>query len=993
MRRLFNNTVKNNIRLILIVALFDLSVVTILAFSQLQGIYQAAEYCRSLSETEASILLMNRAQQDFLLKYTEYPDFFKTGENLYIDKYYEQLNIAQDHIKILQTKPLTSTLDLDLNLNNLRENLYRYRNLFDELSLKIKQYGNGQFGITGKLHQTIDRLIKLNADPQLNELLLIVKEKENIYIQNSTQAYYNDLLAAYTQVNSLLEILPISSNLKTNITSSLADYKNQLIAVRSLIQEIGIDTEHGLRGELDRHFERIIPEVLLIESDVTSQKDSFYQNSGIIFIVVFGASVLIAWLILSFFSRNLLTQITDFNTWLKKLSLGEIPHIEEKKYGDDELSSIKNNLQSLTKGIQIKLEFANQIGKGNYSSNFEPLSEKDTLGIALIDMRNNLQSAKTEEEKRNKEADQRKWTNEGLNKFSDILREKHDNFEDFNYQIISNLTRYVNGSQGTIFLYNENDQKSEKYLELLAAFAYDKRKYLNKKILPGEGLVGTVALEGEAIYLKQLPAEYVIIGSGLGEAEPNSLLLVPLKLNEDVFGVVEIATFTEFQDYEIDFIEKVGEIIASTLQSVKIAQRTQKLLEQSRRQADEMSAQEEEMRQNLEELQATQEERARREAEISGILEAIDTALLMIELDNNAMITEINEKYLRIFNADYNDIKGTNYFSRIDSGKAESEIDAFWTTMRNGESVEEITQILHNEETFWLNQTFTPIFDNNEQLHKVLVLAIDITISQKQKEELLEQAEEMTAQEEEMLQNFEELHAAQDDMAQKQKELQEANEKLKSNESILRKALEKAQEKEKQYEESKKSLEEKLEELKKMQEELESAEEENQAQLAAINKTSILLEMDNNGIILFPNENFCRLLNYSPIDLIGQKHKIVIPEEMSESKEYAGLWEYLKSGNIQVGECQLIRKDKIGIKIQGTYVPVKKRSGVIDKIIFIGTRLSDEAAARDKEVMEVKMASLEEQNKLFAIQLKSAKADYNKQLKALEDEIKRLKNK
>jgi len=74
-------------------------------------------------------------------------------------------------------------------------------------------------------------------------------------------------------------------------------------------------------------------------------------------------------------------------------------------------------------------------------------------------------------------------------------------------------------------------------------------------------------------------------------------------------------------------------------------------------------------------------------------------------------------------------------------------------------------------------------------------------------------------------------------------------------------------------------------------------------------------------------------------------------------------------------------------------VPVKKRSGVIDKIIFIGTRLSDEAAARDKEAMAVKMASLEEQNKLFAIQLKSAKTDYNMQLKALEDEIKRLKNK
>ncbi|MCK5536341.1 MAG: PAS domain-containing protein [Bacteroidales bacterium] len=993
MRKLLKNSISNNIRLILLVALVDLSLITIFAFSHIKNVFITSEYSRSLTEVETDVLLMHKSQQDFMLKYSEFPDFFKTSENIYIDNFYNHLDLAQDQIKILTSQKLTTDLELELNLNNLRENLYRYRNLFDELTLKIKQYGNGQFGITGKLNNTINKILNKNEDSQLNELLLLLKGRENIYLQNPSIGNYNTLISVYAQTNSLLEILPIGSTTKTSITSALADYKNQLNSLKLIKQEIGIDTEHGLLGEIDRHVERILPELSLIKTDVVSTKKSYYNNAIIILTIVLLLTVIIAYFAVNLFSKNLLRQIKTSNQWIKRLSKGEIPQAKEQSFNKDELGNINSNLNSLTSGLLAKTEFANQIGNKNYSSEFEPLSDKDTLGIALIDMRDNLSTAQIEEEKRNKEANQRKWTNEGLNKFSEILRNKQDNFENFNYEIISKLTRYVNGSQGTVFLFSEKDKKEERYLELLAAFAYDKRKYLNKKVLPGEGLVGTVALEGETIHLKELPADYVIIGSGLGEAEPNSLLLVPLKLNDDVFGVVEIATFTEFQDYEIDFIEKVGEIIASTLQSVKIAQRTQKLLEQSRRQADEMSAQEEEMRQNLEELQATQEERARREAEISGILEAIDTSVLMIEMNNNAIITEINEKYLKIFNADYADFKGVNYFSRIDTTKSESEIDKFWSVIRNGESLEENTEILYNDQTIWLNQTFTPIFDNSEQLYKVLVLAIDITVSQKQKEELLEQAEEMTAQEEEMLQNFEELHAAQDEMEVKQNALEESNQKLRGNESSLKNALEKAQEKEIQYFASRDNLEGKIVQLSKVQENLRMVEEESQAQLAAINKTSILLEMDSNGIIQFPNENFCQLLKYSQTDLIEKNHKIVIPKELSESDEYKNLWEDLKSGKIQDGECNLVAKDKSLIKIQGTYVPVQKHDGDINKIIFIGTKLTSGINESEIKAVEAKFKQSQEKNKLLEIHLKTSKMDFTKQVKALEAEIKKLKNK
>jgi GAF domain-containing protein len=150
-------------------------------------------------------------------------------------------------------------------------------------------------------------------------------------------------------------------------------------------------------------------------------------------------------------------------------------------------------------------------------------------------------------------------------------------------------------------------------LDLVSLFAFDIKKFETQKIKPGQGILGQTFLEKETTYLTDLPEEYIRITSGLGGARPKCILIVPLKVDTEVYGLVELASFNEMAKHEIAFVEKLGETIASTLASVRSTHRQKLLIEQFQQQTEQMRAQEEEMRQNMEELQATQEEVTRKE--------------------------------------------------------------------------------------------------------------------------------------------------------------------------------------------------------------------------------------------------------------------------------------------------------------------------------------------------------------------------------------------
>ncbi|WP_051296007.1 PAS domain S-box protein [Eisenibacter elegans] len=301
---------------------------------------------------------------------------------------------------------------------------------------------------------------------------------------------------------------------------------------------------------------------------------------------------------------------------------------------NNEIGTLADSLNLVVESFKKYAEFANNIGKEKFDTDFKVNSEKDTLGYALLGMRDSLRTVAEEDYKRN-------WANEGFTLFSNILRNTSLEMKELSYEIISNLVKYIDANQGGLFLLIDDEDSGQSFLELQAAFAYNKRKYEDRTVRMGQGLLGQAVLEKEITYLDKIPQDYIRIGSGLGESRPSVLLIAPLIFNEKVVGAIEIASFQAFKDYEVKFITEICETIASTISSVKINENTKRLLEESELNAEKMKEQEEEMKQNLEILAATQDEMQRNQETLEQYKHSLEA-----EVQNRTQELQVKEKEL-----------------------------------------------------------------------------------------------------------------------------------------------------------------------------------------------------------------------------------------------------------------------------------------------------------------------------------------------------------
>jgi putative methionine-R-sulfoxide reductase with GAF domain len=463
----------------------------------------------------------------------------------------------------------------------------------------------------------IETWAKLIENSQAKLVKVLQRHQEYEVDLKKLEELLQKLQAAQETLDSLYSFDKIRQKGRLEFAKDSAQFSQVLQKERLLYQQMSESIEHQEMPYI-HNIQKILDKITKSQLE-THRHDIAKIKTGIsniYWIVSFFSLIswiVIPWMMVSF-SQKLRNALNKPIFQIQKLSQGEIP--DKMLPSNNELDEVIVAFNQLSDNIQQASLFAKAIGNGNFETAYIPAGKNDMLGNALLQMREKLKAVALEDEKR-------EWTNKGLAEFGELLRTSEDDFKTFGDRIVAYLVKSLQANQGGIFIANRiNDFETS--LELVGCYAFDRKKYLQKSILIGEfaeGLLGQAYLEKETILLKEIPEEHLLITSGLGDASPNCLLMVPLKLNDKMEGVLEIASFKTFEPYQVAFVEKVAESITASVMTVRANQKTLTLLRETQEQSEELKSQEEEMRQNLEELATTQEEMRRKGVELEKMLQ------------------------------------------------------------------------------------------------------------------------------------------------------------------------------------------------------------------------------------------------------------------------------------------------------------------------------------------------------------------------------------
>jgi len=481
----------------------------------------------------------------------------------------------------------------------------------------------------------------------------------------------------------------------------------------------------------------------VVENSNKKMESSFGKFQNLIFImgIILAVSVII---IAAITTRTLVVPINYIKQIILSMAKGHLPK-EKIKATSDEIGEMADALNVLVDSLQKTSEFALRIGEGNFESEFTPLSNQDVLGNSLMIMRENLKKAAVDEDRRNVENLQRNWAAQGIAKFSEILRQNNTDMEKLSFEVISNLVKYLDANMGGFFIINDTD-KNDTFIELTGTYAYTRQKFIKRRIEIGVTLVGQCVQEGETIYLTDIPKDYIKITSGLGDDNPTSLLIVPLKINTVVYGVVELASFNAFERYQIEFVERIGETVASTISTVRVNMNTSMLLKELQEKSDRMAEQEDEVRRNIESMRLSHEENlnnAKREKlRLGSILNALNSSVGQVEFNLSGEILNANEKFAKLAGMKTDELKGKHHSEFMSKERINSlEYQNFWSDLNNGIVHSGGHQYFFGGVEKWFYEIFTPVRDEDGYFYKVISLSYDITKVREKEEKLKRQVD------------------------------------------------------------------------------------------------------------------------------------------------------------------------------------------------------------------------------------------------------------
>ncbi len=382
------------------------------------------------------------------------------------------------------------------------------------------------------------------------------------------------------------------------------------------------------------------------------------------------------------------------------------------------LNSFENIIASFRQYISEINIITSDIVNGKYDSKINDIYKTDKLYSDIRIIQNEFLKIKQQETDQITEFKLKEDFGKTTIQISEILQYASA-LEDLSYKIIKQISEFIGAEQIAIFIVDEDLQKN-KSLKMSASFAYSKERTAHKELSINEGLIGRAYLEKKTILLTEIPDNYTFIESGFGFQKPSCLLIIPLIFNNDVQALIELGSINMIEDYQIKFLEDIGENIASTIANLKHSKQTERLLKQTTEQSQEI----EDQRKTLEEKINTHRKQNRNlDKQILQLIEIIDSiksVSFLIEYDLKGNIMDVSSKVINLFESNKEDFISKSHKDIIKSEKYSQIYQSFWDDLAANKTqyIEEVLYAENKEIT--MKQTYVPIRNVRRKIYRIL---------------------------------------------------------------------------------------------------------------------------------------------------------------------------------------------------------------------------------------------------------------------------------
>lgn len=631
------------------------------AFMYVQYIAQYDAYKSKARQLNAHAHQAYSLLQSFLDRERHNEQYMETGKSLILFDY-EKLRRRNHQIlfdlresRSLEQDHIFEELGLSSHLLAIEEGWQHFDMTFVRLQDQLKERGARFSGIMGRLHaaaQRMESVLQRQQEAELKKIFEQLRRHEQEFFHRGSLNYAQKVEVASEllrkQLSSASTLSPMQ---RETLQQALGDYLQAFRQLVGIEQNIGLQEDEGLRAEARHWWQVLHNQTSLLAQKVERHVQTLVWRARLIFGTAFVLLLVVALLLVVYHTRVVAKPIEKLDVLARRV-------VQDQ-----------NNEEA----AQALATFEDASEVGDIARNFHTMIHKLKTSVEEARERDERLAEYIREEAK------RKWAAEGLAIFGEILRSNYNDLDRQAYEIISTLVEYTECQMGAIFIVN--DEQEPPYLDLKASYAFGRPKHLKKRIAWGEGVVGTAWREADKISLTDIPEDYPKIMTGsLIEGKPKHVLVVPLKSdNTGVVGVIELASIRLIEEDKVDFIERLSGRIASAIAAVKAHERNTRLLEASRKYAEELQSKERELetkvqqydqwiRQLEKKLNAIAEEAHVYRSIISRIYEGI------ILTNERFIITRVNRYILKRFGYRRSQLEGqpvdilieTNYSNIID---------------------------------------------------------------------------------------------------------------------------------------------------------------------------------------------------------------------------------------------------------------------------------------------------------------------------------------